>query len=199
LAREIKCAGNIWLGLTQKARSIRKYAGLSEIGRMISRNAFFQLRHSILLLIATVLALALTYLAPPCLVFVGGWAAIWGGVGWLLMSIAFWPMVRFYSLSPLWAAMLPLIALFYTAATLHSAVQYWVGRGGSWKGRIQDGRGGLRSSYLTKLRRNRTSCAGLCPRPALPFERWERRLARSSWLASGCFASGHQSDALTGQ
>jgi len=143
LAREIKSTGTIWLGLTQKACSIRKYAGLREIGRMISRNAFYQLRHSILLLIATVLALAITYLAPPCLVCVGGWATIWGGAGWLLMSIAFWPMVRFYSRSPLWAALLPLIALFYTAATLHSAVQYWAGRGGSWKGRVQDGRGGF--------------------------------------------------------
>ena len=138
LAQEIKRVGTIWLGLTQKACSVRNYTGLSEIGHMISRNAFYQLRHSILLLIATVLALTLTYLAPPCLVFIGGWAAIWGGIGWILMSMAFWPMVRFYSLSPLWAALLPLIALFYTAATLHSAVQYWVGRGGAWKGRVQD-------------------------------------------------------------
>ena len=143
LARQIKRTGAIWLALTQKAYSIRNYTGLREVGRMISRNAFYQLRHSILLLIATVLALAITYLAPPCLVFVGGWAAICGGVGWLLMSITFWPMVRFYSLSPLWAVLLPLIALFYTAATLHSAVQYWVGRGGSWKGRVQDGRAGV--------------------------------------------------------
>ena len=143
LAREIKRTGTIWLGLTQKACSIRNYTSLTEIGHMISRTAFYQLRHSILLLIATVLALTLTYLAPPCLVFVGGWAAIWGGIGWLLMSITFWPMVRFYSLSPVWAALLPMIALFYAAATLHSAVQYWVGRGGTWKGRVQDGRIGL--------------------------------------------------------
>jgi len=143
LAREIKRTGTIWLGLTQKACSIRNYTSLTQIGHMISRTAFYQLRHSILLLIATVLALTLTYLAPPCLVFVGGWAAIWGGIGWLLMSITFWPMVRFYSLSPVWAALLPMIALFYAAATLHSAVQYWVGRGGTWKGRVQDGRIGL--------------------------------------------------------
>jgi len=143
LAREIKRTGTIWLGLTRKACSIRKYTSLTEIGHMISRTAFYQLRHSTLLLIATVLALTLTYLAPPCLVFVGGWAAIWGGIGWLLMSITFWPMVRFYSLSPVWAALLPMIALFYAAATLHSAVQYWVGRGGAWKGRVQDGRIGV--------------------------------------------------------
>ena len=33
---------------------------------------------------------------------------------------------------------LPFSAAFYTLATLHSAVQYWRGRGGDWKGRAQD-------------------------------------------------------------
>ena len=42
LAREIKRTGTIWLGLTQKACSIRNYTSLSEIGHMISRNAFYQ-------------------------------------------------------------------------------------------------------------------------------------------------------------
>jgi hypothetical protein len=32
---------------------------------------------------------------------------------------------------------LPLVALFYTAATIGSAVQFWRGRGGRWKGRYQ--------------------------------------------------------------
>jgi hopene-associated glycosyltransferase HpnB len=143
LARKIKRTGGIWLGLTAKSCSIRSYAGLSGIGSMISRTAFYYLRHSIWLLIATVLALAITYLAPPCLVFVGGWATVWGAAAWLLMSFTFWPTVRFYSLSPLWVPLLPLVALFYTGATIHSAVQYWVGRGGQWKGRVQDRRGGL--------------------------------------------------------
>jgi hypothetical protein len=30
--------------------------------------------------------------------------------------------------------------LFYAAATVHSAVQYRLGRGGNWKGRVQDTR-----------------------------------------------------------
>jgi hopene-associated glycosyltransferase HpnB len=138
LAREIKRTGSIWLGLAQNACSIRSYAGLTGIARMISRNAFYQLRHSVWLLIATVLALAITYLAPPVVVFFGGWATLWGAAAWFLMSIAFWPMVRFYSLSPLWAPLLPLVALFYAGATIHSAVQYWAGRGGEWKERVQD-------------------------------------------------------------
>src|SRR5215469_3528359 len=138
LAREIKRGGCIWLGLTQDAYSTRAYAGFGGIGRMISRNAFYQLRHSVWLLFATLLALTTAYLAAPVALFFGGWATLWGTVAWLLMSFAFWPTLRFYSLSPLWAPLLPIIVLFYMGATLHSAVQYWIGRGGKWKDRVQD-------------------------------------------------------------
>ncbi|MGC2477040.1 MAG: glycosyltransferase [Candidatus Sulfotelmatobacter sp.] len=140
LAREIKRNGGIWLGLTNDARSVRRYQGFGGVGRMISRNAFYQLKHSVWLLIGTLLGLGITFLAPPVLVFFGGWAALLGGLAWLLMTLSFWPMVRFYGLSPLWAASLPLVALFYAGATVHSAVQYWMGRGGQWKGRAQDAR-----------------------------------------------------------
>jgi hopene-associated glycosyltransferase HpnB len=138
LAREIKRNGGIWLGLTEKARSIRSYEGFGGVGRMISRNAFYQLKHSTWLLIGTLIGLGITFLAPPVLMFFGGWATLFGGFAWLLMILSFWPMVRFYELSPLWAASLPLVALFYAGATVHSAVQYWIGRGGEWKGRTQD-------------------------------------------------------------
>lgn len=138
LAREIKRNSGIWLGLTRSAASIRSYDGFSGIGRMISRNAFYQLRHSVWLLSGTLLGLGITYLAPPVLVFFGGWASLLGGLAWMAMSLCFLPMVRFYGLSPLWAVTLPWVALFYAGATVHSAVQYWMGRGGEWKGRTQD-------------------------------------------------------------
>jgi hopene-associated glycosyltransferase HpnB len=140
LAREIKRAGNIFLGLTENARSIRPYGSFGAIGRMISRSAFYQLQHSASLLLGTILGLAITYLAPPVLVFAGGRTALFAAAAWILMTIAFLPMVRFYSLCPLWAAMLPAIALFYAGATIHSAIQYWLGRGGEWKSRVQDSR-----------------------------------------------------------
>ena len=141
LARQVKRNGSVWLGLTENARSIRPYGSFAVIGRMISRTAFYQLRHSAWLLIGTVLALAITFLAPPVLVFFfGGWAALFGGAAWLLMSITFLPMVRFYGLSPLWAPTVPLVALFYAGATIDSAIQYWMGRGGEWKDRVQDTR-----------------------------------------------------------
>ncbi|HEY2592014.1 MAG TPA: hypothetical protein VGI35_10520, partial [Steroidobacteraceae bacterium] len=63
-----------------------------------------------------------------------------GAAAWALMTLAYLPMVRFYGLSALWAPALPAIAAFYAGATLWSAVQYRLGRGGRWKGRVQDAR-----------------------------------------------------------
>ena len=54
-----------------------------------------------------------------------------------MMSIAYFPAVHFYRRNALWALLLPVIAAFYMGCTVASAVQYWRGAGGSWKGRIQ--------------------------------------------------------------
>jgi hopene-associated glycosyltransferase HpnB len=142
LARAVKAAGGrIWLGLTHSARSLRRYGSFAEIGSMISRTAFNQLRHSYLLLAATLLGLGITYLAPPLLLLTGDPIAIGcGALAWALMSLCYLPMVRFYRLSPAWSVCLPAIAVFYAGATVHSALQYRLGRGGNWKGRAQDSR-----------------------------------------------------------
>jgi hypothetical protein len=50
-------------------------------------------------------------------------------------------MVRFYRLNPLWTLTLPAAAAFYAGATVYSAWQYQLGRGGQWKGRAQDSHG----------------------------------------------------------
>ena len=106
---------------------------------MISRTAFNQLRHSYLTLAATLVGLAVTYLAPPLLVLAREPVLMGlGAAAWLLMAACYLPMVRFYQVSPLYALTLPAVALFYSAATVHSAVQYAAGRGGRWKGRAQD-------------------------------------------------------------
>jgi hopene-associated glycosyltransferase HpnB len=140
LARAVKDAGgSIWLGLTRSARSTRSYGSFTEIGRMISRTAFNQLRHSYVLLAATIVGLVLTYLLPPLLLLSGHPASIaLGAAAWMLMGLCYVPLLRFYRRSPVWGACLPAIAMFYAAATIHSAVQYGLGRGGRWKGRIQD-------------------------------------------------------------
>ena len=142
LARAVKSGGRIWLGPTSTASSLRRYQSWTEIGRMISRTAFTQLRHSTLLLLAVFAGMTMTYLAPPILLFSGSLfgppAAAFGAAAWLLQSIAYWPTLRFYGLLPLWAPLLPLASLFYLGATILSALQYWQGRGGLWKGRVQD-------------------------------------------------------------
>jgi hopene-associated glycosyltransferase HpnB len=139
LARAVKQGGGcVWLGLAEDTLSLRGYGTWTEIGGMISRTAFAQLRHSIILLVGTVVGMTITFLAPPILLCMGTGAAAIGAGAWLLMTIAFWPSLRFYRRSPLRALLLPLIAAFYLGATLHSAVRYWEGRGGLWKGRVQD-------------------------------------------------------------
>jgi hopene-associated glycosyltransferase HpnB len=140
LARAVKAAGgSIWLGLSRSARSTRGYGSFAEIGRMISRTAFNQLRHSYLLLALALLGLYLTYLLPPLLLLSGhALPMAFGAAAWLLMCVGYAPMLRFYGLSALWSLCLPAVALFYSAASIHSAVKYRFGRGGQWKGRVQD-------------------------------------------------------------
>ncbi|HEU4415770.1 MAG TPA: glycosyltransferase [Candidatus Angelobacter sp.] len=134
--------GRLWLGVSASTRSIRPYGGFSEIGRMISRSAFNQLGHSAWLLLAALLGMAATYLLPPALVIFAwhrGPAPVALGVAaWLAMAISFIPVLRLYRLNPFWGLALPLMALFYMGATFHSAYKYWSGRGGEWKGRVQD-------------------------------------------------------------
>lgn len=125
--------GRVRLSTSAATRSIRPYRTFGEIGRMISRSAYTQLRYSIWLLIGTVAGLLLTYAAPVALTIAGSW---WGAAAWAIMSVMYLPMVRFYRVSPLWALLLPMIAVFYLGATVHSAIQHWRGQGGMWKGRV---------------------------------------------------------------
>jgi hopene-associated glycosyltransferase HpnB len=134
----LKRQGRIWLGLTDRSRSIRPYDGFGPIAAMISRSAYAQLGYHPLALVGTVLGMALVYLAPPLLAVFASGPARWTGLGaWALMAFAFQPMLRFYRRSPLWGLALPVIATFYGGCTLLSAQQHASGRGGMWKGRAQ--------------------------------------------------------------
>jgi hopene-associated glycosyltransferase HpnB len=140
LAGLLKARGPIWLGLTQRAHSIRSYPGFEDIRRMVARSAYAQLRYSALILLGVLAGMGVTYLAPPLIALFGaGWARILGLAAWLLMAVAFQPTLRFYRVSPLWGIALPAIAFCYTLFTLDSALQFWRGKGGLWKGRIQAG------------------------------------------------------------
>ncbi len=138
LGRIMKKQGPIWLGLTGSAHSLRPYNSIADVRRMVARSAYDQLNNSPLLLAGTVVAMTLTYLAPPLFALFGsGLAQAAGLVTWGLMIAAFIPAVRFYSLSAAWAAALPVIAGCYMLFTLDSALQHWRGKGGLWKGRVQ--------------------------------------------------------------
>lgn len=134
----MKRYGPVWLGLTDRSRSIRPYDGIAPIAAMISRSAYAQLGYSWLALIGTLAGLILVYAAAPVLALFGHDSARALGIAaWLLMAVSFQPMLRFYGQSPLWGVMVPGIAAFYAGCTLLSAWQYWQGRGGMWKGRAQ--------------------------------------------------------------
>jgi hopene-associated glycosyltransferase HpnB len=147
LARVMKRQGPIWLGVTNRVRSIRPYPRLDDFRRMVARSAYAQLNYSPLLLAGTTLGMALTFLAAPFLmVFGDGFARAAGAVTWALMALSFQPMLRFYRVSPLWGLALPAVALAYMVYTLDSAYRYVRGQGGRWKGRVQANASGRNAS-----------------------------------------------------
>lgn len=138
LAAEVKRRGHrIWLGLSEHVVSERGYPDLKSFRRMVSRSAFTQLRYSWLLLGAVVALMLFVFVAPWIAVVTGPGlpARAIGGVAILAMAAAYWPIVRFYRLSPLWALSLPVAALLYLAMTLESALNYARGSRAEWKGR----------------------------------------------------------------
>jgi hopene-associated glycosyltransferase HpnB len=138
LARRVKAAGRVWLGAAHGTSSIREYRSWRPIWDMIARSAFAQLGYSITALIAMVALMIVIFVMPPLLLLSGSMSGVvLGGAIWLAMSAVYVPMLRFYRCPVMLAPLLPLIALFYTAATIASAIQYWRGRGGQWKGRYQ--------------------------------------------------------------
>jgi hopene-associated glycosyltransferase HpnB len=137
LARLLKSHGPIWLGLTERVRSVRAYRSIGEIRRMIVRTAYAQLKFSPWWLAFTVVAMAITYIVPPALtVFGSGVPQLLGAMAWAQMTIAFQPTLRFYRVSPWWGLVLPVIAGSYLLFTIESAYRHMRGRGGEWKGRV---------------------------------------------------------------
>jgi hopene-associated glycosyltransferase HpnB len=134
----MKKRGPIWLGLTERATSLRPYLTFGDISRMVSRSAYAQLRYSPWLLAGTLAGMVLTYLVPPFFAVFGEGVVRYAGLGaWVLMALSFQPMLRFYGRSPLWGVALPLIGALYSLFTVQSAVDVWRGKGGFWKGRAQ--------------------------------------------------------------
>jgi hopene-associated glycosyltransferase HpnB len=138
LARVMKMQGPIWLGLTNRAVSLRPYEHVADIRKMVARSAYAQLGYSPLLLLGTLAGLFIVYIAPVLgALFAMYYVQLAAYLAWIIMALMFQPILRFYRLSPLWGIALPVIGAFYAAFTLDSAIQHWSGRGGMWKGRAQ--------------------------------------------------------------
>jgi hopene-associated glycosyltransferase HpnB len=136
LARAVKSAGPIRLDVAEATVSARAYPEFADMWRLVARTAFTELRYSLLRLAAAMLLMALVFLAPPWLALAArGVPGLLGAASWIAMTIAYIPCLRYYRASMAWAPCLPLIALFYQAATVDSAVRHWFGRGAEWKGR----------------------------------------------------------------
>ncbi len=134
----MKGQGPIWLGLTQEARSLRAYPGFADFGRMVARSAFAQLRYSSARLAGAIAGMALVYLAPPLIaLFARGPAQAAGALAWAMMALSLAPTLRLYGRPQLGGLALPAIAAAYVVFMSASAAQYWRGRGGLWKGRVQ--------------------------------------------------------------
>jgi len=136
LAQAVKRGGAIYLGHSGLATSIRPYPHVNDIWNMITRTAFTQLRYSVWLLLATVAGLLLVWWVP----LVGAlsahsWPRLAAAGAFALSALSFLPTLKRYGQSPLWALTLPLIAAFYLAATVGSAIRHWRGSGARWKNR----------------------------------------------------------------
>ncbi|HVT53272.1 MAG TPA: glycosyltransferase [Dongiaceae bacterium] len=138
LGKAMKAKGPVWLGLAEDVVSLRGYPRWGDAWMLIARSAFTQIGFSTAMLAVTVLGMAATYLLGPALFLLDAAPArILAGAATVMMLFAYQPTLRYYRLSPAWALALPAVAMFYTAATVDSALRYWSGRGGAWKGRFQ--------------------------------------------------------------
>jgi len=137
LAKKIKSNEvKIWLGLTRMVESQRNYVKLAEIWRMVSRTAYEQLNHSIILLIISICGMIAIYLLPFInLLIQKNNLLILNIFSILLMIISFIPTAKFYKLSPAFYLSLPFSSLIYMLMTIDSAYNYYYKNGNIWKGR----------------------------------------------------------------
>lgn len=138
LGAALKRTGPVFLGLTRRVKSLRPYPQMADIRRMVVRSAYAELDYSPLKLAGGTLGMALTFIAPMAL---AGHAEPATGMmalaAYMMMVLSYRPMLRFYGLGAWRGLLLPVVAAFYMAFTLESALAHVRGRGGAWKGRYQ--------------------------------------------------------------
>ncbi len=133
-------------------KSLRDYATVDSLWRMVRRTAFTELNYSWLRLIGTVVGIAIAFGLPPLfflcgLVFLGLPSSVdvevsarlalllmlEGGGAWGLMTTVYLPGVRFFDLRRVWGFSLPLAAMLYEAMTLDSAFRHLQKRRVDWR------------------------------------------------------------------
>ena len=137
LARRVKDAGfGTWIGLTRSVTSHRRYHGLGDIWRMVTRTAFTQLRYSWLLLALCTLLMVVCLLSPVLIAFSPEPSARAIAVAaWLFMWLAYLPTLRFYRLPAAWGLLMPFTGLLFLIMTWDSARRYLLGERSAWRGR----------------------------------------------------------------
>ncbi len=136
LAQTVKSAGfRTWIGLSLSVTSHRGYENLTEIGAMISRSAFTQLKYSwVLLLLCSVLMISL--FASPLVYLAVYESHRFIVLGVVAMVVTYAPILRFYNRSFLWLLTVPATGLYFLAMTWASALRYLRGHRSQWKGRV---------------------------------------------------------------
>lgn len=137
LAQHLKRRGHrCWVGLTRGAVS-QRHAELRDLGHMIARTAFVQLRQSLWLTLAASVALVVTFWIPVLALggAAGESARLLGLLAFLAMLASYLPTLLYYGRNPLFAILLPLAATFFLGAMWYSAWRGFAGTRAVWKGR----------------------------------------------------------------
>jgi len=144
LARQIKkWGGRTWIGLSHSVLSLRAYENVEGIWNMVARTAFYQLRHSTLLLFLCTLTMIMVFWIPVAgLLVPSTLSRLLSGGALGAMVVSYLPTLMYYRRSWGWAILLPLIATCYLAMTWTSAIRFWQGKGSTWKGRSYGSRMG---------------------------------------------------------
>lgn len=137
LARRVKNSGHrTWIGMTHSVISQRHYDDLQSIWEMVARTAFTQLRYSTLLLLICTFLMLSAFVMPVAGLFSGLllWAVL-SLLNYLLMTISYFPTLKYYGVNVFWACTLPITGFLYLLMTWWSAINHWRGVGAYWKGR----------------------------------------------------------------
>ena len=136
LARRVKKNGHkTWIGLTHSAISIRQYEKFSEISQLVTRTAYTQLRYSPILLLICMLIMSIAFIIPLIAILQDGSVMLMGLATFFIQIICYFPIIKYYSMNPLYALSLSFIGILYMLFTLNSSYHYYFNKGASWKKR----------------------------------------------------------------